>query len=265
MRYLILTSILIGSLASVPQVQASDSPKSREKSAKRACAAGDFRKGVEILADLYVDTNEATHVYNQGRCYEQNHQWSSAIDRFREYLRKNPYASASDKADIDKHIAECEAFLEKEQSKATAPPLALVPAPLSGAATPSPPMPVAPVNIAAPVTATTKGNNGSGLRVMGIVVGSMGAAALVAGLILNTKANSLADDFNKTQDPSTRSRQSSYKTASMIGYAAGAGVLVAGGLIYLIGRISTDANPVQVSFLPVFAPGELSLHLRRTF
>jgi len=115
------------------------------------------------------------------------------------------------------------------------------------------------------VTPTTKGTNGSSLRVTGIVVGSVGAAALVAGLILNTKANSLADDFNKTQNPSTRSSQSSYKRASMIGYAAGAGALVAGGVIYLIGRMSADANPVQVSFLPVLTHGDFSLHLRRAF
>jgi hypothetical protein len=268
MRYLILASLLLACLASVPRAQAADSPKAREKAAKMACAAGDFHKGVEILAGLYVDSNTTTYIYNQARCYEQNHQWVGAIDRFREYLRKTPNASASDKADVDKHIAECEAFLEKEQSKATASPAAPAPAPLPAASAPSPPMSPAPVNIAVPAPAPTEGNNGAGLRVAGIVVGSAGVVALLTGLILNMKANSLADDFNNTQDPSTRSSQSSYKTASMICYGAGAGVLVAGSVMYLIGRMSADAKPVQVSFvsfLPVLTPGEFSLHLRRTF
>lgn len=266
MRYLILTSLLLGSLAPIPQAKAADSPKAREKSAKRACAAGDFQRGIEILADLWVDTNEPIHIYNQGRCYEQNHQWASAIDRFREYLRKDTNASASDKAEVDKHIGECEAFLEKEHSKATtAAPLVPVPAPQPAASPPSPPMPPPPVNIASPVPATAEGNKGAGLRLTGIVLGSVGAAALVAGVILNAKANSLADDFNKTQNPSTQSSQSSYKTASMIGYGAGIGVLVAGGVLYLIGRTSANANPVQASFVPILTPGEFSLHLRRTF
>ena len=34
--------------------------ESKERAAKKACLVGDVDKGAEILADLYVDTNDAT-------------------------------------------------------------------------------------------------------------------------------------------------------------------------------------------------------------
>jgi hypothetical protein len=30
---------------------------------------------VEILAGLYVDTNDPTYIFNQGRCFEQTHRY----------------------------------------------------------------------------------------------------------------------------------------------------------------------------------------------
>jgi len=79
-----------------------DKPSSQsatEKAAKKACATGDFAKGVDLLADLYVESNEISWVYNQGRCYQQNNRWEQAISRFREYLRKAKDISDSDRAE----------------------------------------------------------------------------------------------------------------------------------------------------------------------
>lgn len=44
-----------------------DKPLSRaakERAAKKACATGDFAKGVDILADLFVSTDAPVYVYN---------------------------------------------------------------------------------------------------------------------------------------------------------------------------------------------------------
>src|SRR5664279_3083382 len=100
-----------------------DKPQSRaakEKAAKKACATGDFAKGVDILADLYVDTNDFLWVYNQGRCYQQNNRWEQAISRFREYLRRAKDISESDRADTERQIADCEESMGK--TSAVAPP-----------------------------------------------------------------------------------------------------------------------------------------------
>ena len=85
----------------------------KEKAAKKACITGDVKTGIDILGDLYVDTADVTYVFNQGRCYEQNHLWVDAIDRFREYLRKIPAGSEKEKADASAHVADCEALIAK--------------------------------------------------------------------------------------------------------------------------------------------------------
>jgi hypothetical protein len=141
-----------------------------------------------------VDTDDITHIYNQARCYEQNHQFSSAIDRFHEVLRKNPNQTASEKADVEKHIADCEAFLEKEQAKALSPSVAppgapppvpaLAPAPsVSVPLAPPPPEPVA-VTAAPPAPREPR----KGISVASIVLASAGVATAVTGLVLNLKA-----------------------------------------------------------------------------
>jgi hypothetical protein len=77
-------------LLSSSQAAASKRPgrQTKERLAQKACLAGDPAKGVEILAELYVDTNDITWIFNQGRCYEQNRRYEDAIGRFREFLVK---------------------------------------------------------------------------------------------------------------------------------------------------------------------------------
>jgi hypothetical protein len=271
MRHCAIAAILAFGFVLPVRSEAASSPKAREKAAKKACAAGDYRKGVDILADLYVNTDDSTYVYNQGRCYEQNHQWVGAIDRFREYLRKTPQAPASVVAEVEKHIADCEAFREQEEPKPALPPVA-----------PPPPAPVAtpaPVPVPAPPTATAPAepavverpappvqHRGSGLRVTGIVLGSVGIAAAVTGLVLNLKANNLAEDYDRTQDPATKSSQSSYKTGSMVCYGAGAVSLAAGVVLYLVGRsVGRSGETTSVSLMPVLTPSGFSLTMGKVF
>lgn len=62
MRAPISLSLCLLSIFWLSQAQAKSNPKALEKIAKKACAVGDFRKGVEILADLYVETNDQTYI-----------------------------------------------------------------------------------------------------------------------------------------------------------------------------------------------------------
>jgi hypothetical protein len=66
-----------------------DNRRSREDEAKKACAVGDVSKGIDILAELFVESNRFVFVYNQGRCHQQNGHWEKAINRFEEFLRKD--------------------------------------------------------------------------------------------------------------------------------------------------------------------------------
>ena len=85
-----------------------------ERAAKTACLAGDYAKGIAILSELYVSTNDASFIFNQGRCLEQNHRYEDAISRFREYLRVGKQISRTDKADAQKHIADCQELHSKQ-------------------------------------------------------------------------------------------------------------------------------------------------------
>jgi hypothetical protein len=111
--------------------------ESQERAARKACLLGDVAKGTEILADLYLDTKDPTHIYNQGRCFEQNGHNDQAILRFREYLRKAEHLPAADVAAVEQKIADLQA---KDKGGSSAP------------ATASPP-PTAPSPVLAPAAA----------------------------------------------------------------------------------------------------------------
>ena len=76
-------AVLLAAVFTPPGSALAADKLSKEKTAKKACATGDFHKGIDILGDLFVTTNDPNHVYNQGRCYEQNRRLDDAIDRFR--------------------------------------------------------------------------------------------------------------------------------------------------------------------------------------
>ena len=127
--------------------------ESKERAAKKACLLGDVDKGAEILADLYIDTNDAGYIYNQARCFEQNGKNDQAVLRFKEYLRK---AKNIPQAEIDavlKKIDELQGAAgqhkaQPEPAAATSPAPAAQPSPATSAT-------AAPAVPPAAATATT--------------------------------------------------------------------------------------------------------------
>jgi opacity protein-like surface antigen len=108
-------TMIIPFLISLPDAWAGK--EDQERMAKKACLTGDITKGVEILTDLFIDTNDPTYIYNQGRCFEQNRRYEDAIARFREYLIKAKNANAEERADTEKHIADCQSYLSKGETQ----------------------------------------------------------------------------------------------------------------------------------------------------
>lgn len=76
---------------------------------------------MDILADLYVETNNPTYIFNQGRCYQQNEKYDGAVGRFREYLRKDLKLPANERVVVDQYIKECESQIAKLHSTLVAP------------------------------------------------------------------------------------------------------------------------------------------------
>jgi hypothetical protein len=239
--------------------------EAKERAAKKACMTGDPAKGVEILVDLFIDTDDPTYIYNQGRCFEQNQRYEDAIGRFREYLRKAQKATAEEKADAEKHIADCQALLGRKVE--AAPPAAPEPEPARTAAVapePRQPEPVTseearpsspPVDRVEPAEAVVERTPepapsapGSGLRIAGITTLAVGAAALAGGLAMNLKHNGMIDDLQGGYDPGEHDTSKRYKTLAIVGYAAGGACLAGGAILYYLGwragRVSASAVPV---------------------
>ena len=95
-----------------------ETPEGKARAAKKACLLGEVDKGAEILADLYVDTNDATYIYNQGRCFEQNGKNAQAVLRFKEYLRKAKNLKPDEREATLKKIETLQGSTDKNETQA---------------------------------------------------------------------------------------------------------------------------------------------------
>jgi hypothetical protein len=244
---------------------AHDEIEGKQRAAKTACLAGDYAKGVAILAELFVSTNNATYLFNQARCFEQNGRYADAVTRFREYQRKTRSAGKPADEEADRHIAECEALLEKEKG-----PPASVPAPNFPVAQPvienrqpavspgvAPPAAVPPPAVVVQSSAEPS-TPGSGLRIAGIATMAVGALGVGAGVLLNLKANDLASELGSSPtsfDRGKASDRSSYETAAWLGYGVGATCVVGGAVLYYLGHRQGQPT-TSMALLPMVAQGQ---------
>jgi hypothetical protein len=292
-------TLVTGLAMSWPAQAASEA--AREHAARKACLTGNYKKGVEILSDLFLKTEDPVFLFNQGRCFEQNGRFEEALNRFREYLRKAEKASAKDKADAEKHIADCQVLLgqkpaaaavepshEEPKAALTAPPsspaapvsnhqptasppaVASVPTGLGTEAAPSAPPTASDslrVGLTVPpkLTAAQPSSAGSGLRIAGISTLAVGVAGIATGLVLNLKANSAASDI-ENQRPYQRSQETtraSYETWSQIGYGVGGACLAGGAILYYLGYAQGRAS--QVALVPSVGVGAYAAALQGVF
>jgi hypothetical protein len=236
--------------------------KTKERAAKKACLASDPAKGVEILAELYVDTNDITYIFNQGRCFQQNRRYEDAVGRFREYLLKGEEKlSDAEKAVATKQIETCESYLPKREPPAPSyesAPVAQLP----------PPRPVeATAALAVATPRRSQSTDRSGLRVAGIVVTSLGAAAVVSGVLLNLKVNRMASDLEKPESfrRDLDSTRKTYKTLSWVSYGAGAAGLAIGAVLCYLGWRPGRGEADDVALVPVVGPDAAGAAWRGAF
>jgi len=225
-----------------------DSRAAKERAAKKACLTGDADAGVALLADLYVDTNDSNHIFNQGRCLEQVGRCADAIIRFREYLRKTKDSGEVSDGRAERHMADCEEILNKSKgvegpspSALNSPPWGSATSTALGTATDGPgPNSVgasqdkgashAQAGVQASLPQTTPGR---AFRIAGVVALGVGVAGVGAGLGFALAANHLGDELEASSTSYQRSKErtrANYATASLVSYAAG-GACVAGGVL----------------------------------
>jgi hypothetical protein len=237
---------------------------SQEKAARKACALGDYQKGVDILADLFVESEDPAYVFNQGRCYQESGRFTSAIARFQEYLRKNEGITASDRADAERRIKECETSLVNEAQasvrEAQDPPVA--PAPHPQAASKTPPELARSI---VPPSALADDDHGRRLRVAGIVCAAAGLVAVGTGVGLALKTRQMVSDADRkggtTQDQ--EDLRKSLVTWGWVSYGVGATAIATGAALYVMGWPQPHSSNLAV--LPNVASGGGSMVLKGTF
>lgn len=271
---------LVASLSAVAPAEAAGKQASekaairqaQEKAARKACLAGDYVKGVDLLADLFVETKEATYVFNQGRCFEQNRRYEDAVARFQEYLRAaGAKLSPEDREAAEQHIKANKDLLAQERESVAA---QTAPQPFTPPS-PSPSTPTAPAQLAPIVSQPTPpppASTGRGLRIGGIVLASVGGAALVGGVLLNLQANSAIKDMEAKPDAYSSGKKSdydSYRTLSWVGYGVGAACVVTGAVLYGFGikarSRSSSASSTEVTLMPSVGAGHVGAALTGAF
>jgi tetratricopeptide (TPR) repeat protein len=239
-----------------------ESREAKEKAAKKACLTGKPDKGVELLTDLFIESNDANYIFNQGRCFEQNNRYEDAIGRFREYLRKAKDASAADRADADKHIAECRALLKEKGDLSGAGGVAAATpgdaatasagaasasagggSVTAGGATPvAQPSPVAPgaaAPLASPVVASASTST---------------VAAPVAGTLPQGLTSTTPEPTASVVDTATQPLQRPGRTLRIAGLASGAfGLASIGAGVYFYTRARSYSDKVSQQVPPVKA------------
>ena len=234
-----LAGLLVAAAAGAARAQDRDQ---RELEAKKDCLGGHADKGIELLADLYADTNDPTYIYNQGRCFEQNGRAAEAATRFREYLRKATTVGPDERAQLEKHVGE----LESENRGATAA------APAPPTVVPAAPAPVVVVQTPAAETSPERAHH---LKILALVTGGVGVLAVGGGVAMGLRASSLSSEVSndaKTGNYSQSKFDSGERaqTLEIVGYSVGAAALITSAILYYFGAESGrshEAPAVTVS------------------
>jgi len=259
------------------------SEDAKERTARKACLSGNYQKGVEILSDLFVRTKDPIFIYNQGRCFEQNGRYEESILRFREYLRKDKYASAQIKADAQRHIADCQALLGKnaapepgpkpEAMPATKPEIAPAPPPVAEAVREAVVAPLVAPGLEVAATSeqlvanptSQAQNTGLGLRIAGIACGVVGLGSIATAIYFYTRARSLSDKISKQDvpDPSDVSSGENAETMQWVFYGIGGAAIATGTVLYVLGWRSAGTG--HASLAPMVGPGLAGIWARGAF
>jgi hypothetical protein len=205
---LALASLLMVLVARSPAAAVQPDPEEhdpREQAARSLCAGGQPNEGLELLVQMYAETNDPLYVYNQARCLQQNGRDAEAIARFRDYLHFDHDTTAADREAAGAHIAE----LEAKRTRSVAPPAQ-----------------VAAVNLADTLEPSNT------LRTVAIATGAAGGLLIGTGALFGLRVRSTSAEAERLAkqgliDPRQREVGRRAETWQWVSY--GAGVLALGG------------------------------------
>lgn len=251
-------------------------------------AITEYEKAYELRPD-------PSFLYNLAQVHRRKGDAKKALDLYKNYLRKEP--KSPQREEVEEKIAALQKQIDEAAAKpAVAPvePVPALPAASAGIATAGPgsvvqpepptptttPAPVAPLpapTVVPPSSPSTPAPvavdvsrapvPGRGLRIAGIVCGSVGAGAIIAGGIFGLRARSLSNKVAGASkfNPSDETAGQRAETLQWTFYGIGAGAVVAGGVLYYVGVRAVQPTSSAVSLGPMVGPGTAGLSAMGVF
>jgi tetratricopeptide (TPR) repeat protein len=228
---------------------------------ERATRAYDIQKyseAVEEYQKAYEIGGDPAMLYNVAQAFRLNDQVSEALHAYRRYLQRSP--NARNRADVERKIGELERTLETRRKAAEAAAATAPPAPIS-ATTPADQGPT-PVLPAARLITVPDGSTSHKLRNTGIVLASVGVAALGGAIVTGRMAAKKGDTLTAASmngdrfDPSVESSGKTLNTVTIISAIAGGALAATGAVLMIVSaaRPSTTETPVA-TLTPLWGAG----------
>jgi len=205
---------------------------------ERATRAYDVQKYQEAVTEYqkaYEIGGDPAMLYNVAQAYRLGDQLTEALHTYRRYLQRSP--TARNREDVERKIADLEQTIEARRKAAEAAAQAKPPTD-SGQSLPTTAPPVAP----SPAPATpVEGGGVNGLRVAGIAVLSVGAAALATTGVACYRGAKKGDELEKASmfNPDVQSSGKTWNTVA-IASAIGGGALALVGTILIVAAGSSE-------------------------
>jgi tetratricopeptide (TPR) repeat protein len=284
---------------------ATEQAKQHYETGSKQYDLGHWDDAIREYETAYELRPDPSFLYNLAQAYRRKGDIKRALDLYRNYLVKTPKSPL--RAEIEERIKSLQKQIDEAASAKPAlpglePPAAVLPTsppvdatPAVAPATSSPPadsgpalaaqpattsvLPPAPqATQAAPATAgTTSGPTvadavppaarGRGLRVAGVVTGTVGVAAVVAGAVFGLEAYLLSRKVSnasqfKPSDDSAGSRDARLQWGLYLG---GAVAIAAGATLYYLGVRAARTAPSGLSLSPVLGPGSAGVSAMGVF
>jgi hypothetical protein len=263
------TAVLAGLLAPPPAraQPAQDDQPARLAEAERACLGGNYQKGVEILAALYVVSRHPTYLHNQARCYEQNGQYRLAAGRYREFLRKLRELPPEEVTAETKVTQEKAAALEAHATRLEQmSPDRRPPAPEASAPKPAPEATVQRSPEPPPPS-----DRGGGWRTAGTALMVVGVMGLAGGVAAGLWVRRIEDGFSTASARGETFDAAKYRDGeraaklATIGFVAAPMAALAGVLSYWRGASLRDRPRASLRVAPVLAGGSFGAQLALSY
>lgn len=256
------------------QAEKKQQAKEHYEKATRLYDVGKYGEAIDEYEAAYLLIEDAALLFNMGQAYRLWDKPEDAIRAYKNYLRRRP--EASNRADVEKKIADLEKLVEDRRGNvappslpqplapaqiANPPPLEPVPPPAPIAPSPVPaPSPAQPVVVAvaqpasaapSPSLPATK-SNWLSYTLIGV-----GGVCLVTTVIATamgaSKAKKLQDDSQNNQpfDPAVQANGKTWNAIAIVSVVAGVATGGIGGYLLWHGGGST---PATASLVPIMTP-----------